>query len=142
MMLSQTQNTASTKGAFIPESQVTELYNIVKQNEHLKDYVKRLKTDSEKVVLEAEKRSDAQKDHIKKLDGLIQLQSEELKKTVEMYGKQIDVKNLLLVDLNNQLQETVTDGRKTARKKFWDGFAIGGISVVVLGAVAIIAMNQ
>ena len=127
--LFRAQNTANTNGTFIPDSQVTELYKIVKQN----DYLKKRTTAAENALNDANKLISEYKVQRSKLDAIIALQSAELKKTTEMYGKQIEVKNLQLVELNNQLEESVKQGKKTARKKFWNGFAIGGVTVGIIG---------
>lgn len=133
-MLSQTQNTANTNGTFIPDSQVTELYKIVKQNDYLK---KRLKA-AENSLNDANELINEHKVQRGKLDALIALQSDELKSTTEMYGKQIEVKNLQITDLNRQIEETVKQGKKTARKKFWNGFAFGGVTVGIIGTGTLI----
>ena len=127
--LFRAQNTANTNGTFIPDSQVTELYKIVKQN----DYLKKRTTTAENALNDTNKLINEYKVQRSKLDAVIALQSEELKKTTEMYGKQIEVKNMQLTDLNIQIEETVKQGKKTARKKFWNGFAIGGITVGIIG---------
>lgn len=129
MMLSQQQNTQNTNGVFIPDSQVTELYKIVKQN----DYLKKRLSSTESALNDANKLINEHKVQRGKLDALIALQSDELKSTTEMYGKQIEVKNLQLTDLSRQLDESVKQGKKTARKKFWKGFAIGGVTVGIIG---------
>lgn len=134
MTLSQTQNTQNTKGTFIPDSQVTELYKIVKQN----DYLKTRNATAEKALNEANKMINEYKAQRSKLDALIALQSEELKTTSEMYGKQINVKNMQLSDLSRQLEEVTKQGKKTARKKFWNGFAIGGVTVGIIGTATAI----
>ena len=134
MMLSQTQNTANTNGTFIPDSQVTELYKIVKQNDYLK---KRLKA-AENSLNDANELINEHKVQRVKLDALIALQSDELKSTTEMYGKQIEVKNMQITDLNRQIEETVKQGKKTARKKFWNGFAFGGVTVGIIGTGTLI----
>lgn len=129
MMLSQTQGTANTNGTFIPDAQVTELYKIVKQN----DYLKKRTTTAEKALNDANKLINEYKTQRSKLDAVIALQSEELKKTTEMYGKQIEVKNLQLTDLNQQLEQSYIDAKKQGKKKFWKGFTIGGITVGIIG---------
>lgn len=134
MMLSQQQGTSTTKGVFIPDSQVTELYKIVKQN----DYLKKRLTATEKTLNDANKLINEYKVQRSKLDAVIALQGEELKKTTEMYGKQIDVKNLQLTDLNRQLEESYTVAKKQGRRKFWKGFAIGGVTIGALGGATLI----
>ena len=131
--LFQAQNTPTTNGTFIPDSQVTELYKIVKQN----DYLKKRNETAEKALNEANKMIGEYKSQRSKLDAVIALQSEELKTTSEMYGKQIDVKNMQLTDLNRQLDETTKQGKKTARKKFWNGFAFGGVTVGIIGTATV-----
>lgn len=127
--LFQAQNTPNTNGTFIPDSQVTELYKIVKQN----DYLKKRNETAEKALNDANKMISEYKSQRSKLDAVIALQSEELKTTSEMYGKQIEVKNMQLTDLSQQLDESVKQGKKTARKKFWNGFAFGGVTVGIIG---------
>ena len=127
--LFQAQNTANTNGTFIPDSQVTELYKIVKQN----DYLKKRTTAAENALNDANKLISEYKVQRSKLDAIIALQSAELKKTTEMYGKQIEVKNLQLTDLNQQLEKSYVDAKKQGRKKFWKGFTIGGVTVGIIG---------
>ena len=127
--LFQAQNTANTNGTFIPDSQVTELYKIVKQN----DYLKKRTTAAENALNDANKLISEYKVQRSKLDAIIALQSAELKKTTEMYGKQIEVKNLQLTDLNRQLEKSYVDAKKQGRKKFWKGFTIGGVTVGIIG---------
>ena len=131
--LFQAQNTPTTKGTFIPDSQVTELYKIVKQN----DYLKKRNETAEKALNEANKMLIEYKSQRSKLDTVIALQSEELKTTSEMYGKQIEVKNMQLTDLSRQLDESVKQGKKTSRKKFWKGFAFGGVTVGIIGTATV-----
>ena len=127
--LFQAQNTPNTNGTFIPDSQVTELYKIVKQN----DYLKKRLTSAENALNDANKLISEYKVQRSKLDAVIALQGEELKKTTEVYGKQIEVKNLQLTELNQQLEKSYTDAKKQGRKKFWKGFSIGGITVGIIG---------
>ena len=138
MMQSQTQGTAISKGTFIPDAQITELYKIVKQN----DYLKKRTTVAENALNDADKLINEYKAHRVKLDAVIALQEEELKKTTEMYSKQIDIKNLQLQDLNSQLTETVKQGKKNERKKFWRGFGIGGVTVGIIGTATLLYLTR
>lgn len=134
MTLFQAQNTQNTKGTFIPDAQVAELYKIVKQN----DYLKKRLTAAENSLNDADKLINEYKVQRSKLDAVIALQGEELKSTTEMYGKQIEVKNMQLTDLNRQLEEANKQSKKTARKKFWNGFVVGGVTVGIIGTGTLI----
>lgn len=137
-MLFQAQNTPNTNGTFIPDSQVTELYKIVKQN----DYLKKRLTSAENALNDANKLISEYKVQRSKLDAVIALQGEELKKTTQMYEKQIDVKNLQLTDLNQQLEKSYTDAKKQGRKKFWNGFTTGGVVGVTAALVGVFLLTK
>lgn len=127
--LFQAQNTQTTNGTFIPDAQVTELYKIVKQN----DYLKKRLTATEKTLNDATKMNDEYKVLKGKLESVIKLQNEELKKTSEAHNKAIEIKNAQMMDINRQLEESYTDAKKQGRRKFWKGFAIGGVTVGIIG---------
>jgi len=44
--------------------------------------------------------------------------------------------------LKNNIAFLKSQSKKDSRKSFWNGVKIGGVGVVVLGAIAIIALNQ
>ncbi len=46
------------------------------------------------------------------------------------------------IALNNDIIFLKTQSKKDSRKSFWKGVKIGGLSVVVLGAIALIAVSQ
>ena len=128
-MLSQRLSTANTNSVQIPTSQVTELYKITKQN----DYLKTRTTAAEKALNEAEKLVKSQEQMIGKKDMALKLSGDMLDGAKKEHQKDLEIKNYEIERLVIQLDESKRLSKKNGRKKFWNGFAFGGITVGIIG---------
>ena len=128
-MLFQAQNTANTNGTFIPDSQVTELYKIVKQN----DYLKMRLDKTEKSLESADKVINEQKSSIATQSEIIKVKDKLIAGEVAKCAKEKEVLTANIGILNNTIDIMKIDAKKDKRKSFWNGVKVGGISVAVIG---------
>lgn len=122
----------SAQNTSLTNSQVAELYKIVKQNDYLKDRLGK----TEKTLSSLERLTGEQKQIITKQDDLIKkteslLSGAKAETTLLLESKDIEIDRL-----NAVLSETEKQIKRTGRKQLWKGIKIGGISVGVLGTAA------
>ena len=136
LVSSQVLNTSPSKpeGLFIPKSQVSQVANGLQQNKYLKARI----ISAEKALAKADEtikaqEKDSQNDQkiIKNLNQQILNQQEQALKTENIYRAEI---NILNAELKQEKKNTI----KVGKKKFWNGFAIGGVTVGILGGATVI----
>lgn len=135
----------NTKSINISQSQVTEIYKGLKQNEYLKSRLqkteKALKS-ADVLISEQEKALAISQNLSKSKDAIISTMQEvakQEKNASEERENQLKVDKRILEDEIRYINE---ESKQKQRKKFWSGVKVGGFSVVVLGVVALVAINQ
>ena len=126
MILSQSIN--------ISQSQATEIYKGLKQNEFLKTVVAK----QEKELNNAQRLIADQKKSLDKFTELVRLKDEALLNQKEQEKLRVESLNVEIKRLNDLTDVQVKIAKKDGRKKFWNGFAIGGVTVGILGTAAVI----
>lgn len=137
MILSQNTNTASTNKKCIDDNQVTEIYKSLKQNDYLKTRLKK----TENVLDESDAVIKQQKDNIKKLNEIVK-QNEN---SINLLNLKIDKEKEICENSKIQFQEKIKlieiENKKAGKKKFWNGFKVGGLTVGVLGVATILLLK-
>lgn len=121
---------SKVEGLFIPKSQVDQVSKGLQQNEYLKNRVisaEKALNKANETIKAHEKDSEIDQKMIKEQDKLItNLKNENLKlEELHLY----EIKNL-----NAELEQVRKFSIKNGRKKFWNGFTIGSITVGIIGA--------
>ena len=137
MILSQNTNTANTNKKCIEGNQVTEIYKGLKQNDYLKIRLKK----TEIVLDESSAIIKQQKDNIEKLNEIVK-QNEN---SINLLNFKIDKEKEICENSKIQFQEKIKlieiENKKTEKKKFWNGFKVGGLTVGILGVATILLLK-
>ena len=137
MILSQITNTANINKKCIDDNQVTEIYKSLKQNDYLKTRLKK----TENVLDESDAVIKQQKDNIKKLNEIVK-QNEN---SINLLNLKIDKEKEICENSKIQFQEKIKlieiENKKSGKKKFWNGFKVGGLTVGILGAATILLLK-
>ena len=137
MILSQNTNTANTNKKCIDDNQVTEIYKSLKQNDYLKIRLKK----TEVVLDESNNIIKHQKDNIEKLNEIVK-QNEN---SINLLNLKIDKEKEICENSKIQFQEKIKlieiENKKAGKKKFWNGFKVGGLTVGILGAATILLLK-
>lgn len=140
MSLSQNTNTRN-----IPEAQIPEVYKGLKQNEYLKTRLQK----TESALSTANQLINEQDKAISISKTLLNAKDEAMRTMLEI-SKQDKIaaeerENQLKIDisyLKTEIDLVKKESEIKQRKRFWNGVKIGGVSVVILGAVGLILFNN
>lgn len=133
-VLSTNNSNKIPEGLFIPKAQVSEVAKGLQQIPYLKARItsaEKALSEAEKLIREQEKDSQNDQKIIKNLNQQILNQQEQALKTEDIYRAEI---NILNAELKQEKKNTI----KVGKKKFWNGFAIGGVTVGILGGATVI----
>ncbi len=140
MILSQNTNTRN-----IPEGQIPEVYKGLKQNEYLKVRLQKTETalsSANQLINEQDKALIVSKNLLTAKDeamGTVLEISKQDKIAAEERENQL---NIDISYLKTEIDMVKKDAEIKQRKRFWNGFKIGGVSVAVLGVAGIILLNN
>ena len=129
---------SKVEGLFIPKSQVGQVSKGLQQNEYLKNRVisaEKALNKANETIKAHEKDSEIDQKMIKEQNKLITSLKNENLKLEELHLYEIK-------GLNAELEQVKKSAVKNGRKKFWNGVKVGAISISVLGAAAILILNQ
>ena len=136
LVLSQTTLTSPSKveGLFIPKSQVDQVSKGLQQNKYLKNRV----ISAEKALNKANETIEAHE----KDSGIDQkMINEQSKLITSLKNENLKLEELHLYELkgfNAELELVKKSAVKNGRKKFWNGFVVGGITVGLMGTATAI----
>lgn len=128
----------------IPEAQIPEIYKGLKQADYLKVRLQKTETtlnSANALIEEQEKALSASKNLLSSKDQIIATKDEVLQQEKAAASER---ENQLKADvslLQNNYKILEIDFKNKQRKKFWNGVKIGGVSVVVLGAVGVLLIK-
>ncbi|WP_288447896.1 hypothetical protein [uncultured Chryseobacterium sp.] len=140
LILSQNTNTRN-----IPEGQIPEVYKGLKQNEYLKVRLQKTETalsSANQLINEQDKALIVSKNLLTAKDeamGTVLEISKQDKIAAEERENQL---NIDISYLKTEIDMVKKDAEIKQRKRFWNGFKIGGVSVAVLGVAGIILLNN
>lgn len=125
---------SKVEGLFIPKSQVGQVSKGLQQNEYLKNRVisaEKALNKANETIKAHEKDSEIDQKMINEQNKLItSLKNENLKlEEIHLY----EVK-----ELNAELELVKKSAVKNGRKKFWNGFVVGGVTVGLIGTATTI----
>ena len=127
LFLSQNINTNRTN--CYSDTQITEIFKGLKQNDYLK-----MRLDKTEVSLgNADKVIKEQKTAIETQTKIITVKDNLITGEIAKCSKEKDVLNANISILNNTIEIMKIDAKKEGRKKFWNGVKVGGVSVAVIG---------
>ena len=127
LFLSQNINTNRTN--CYSDTQITEIFKGLKQN----DYLKMRLDKTEKSLESADKVINEQKSAISTQTEIIKVKDNLIAGEVAKCAKEKEVLNANIEILNNTIEIMKIDQKNQNRKKFWNGVKVGGISVAVIG---------
>ena len=136
LVLSQVTLTSPSKveGLFIPKSQVDQVAKGLQQNEFLKNRVisaEKALNKANETIKAYEKDSEINQKIIKEQNKLITNLKNENLKLEELHLSELQ-------GLNAELELAKKSAVKNSRKKFWNGFVIGGVTVGIIGTATAI----
>ena len=125
---------SEVKGLFIPKSQVDQVSKGLQQNKYLKNRV----ISAEKALNKA---NETIKAHEKDSEVDQKMINEQSKLITSLKNENLKLEELHLYELkglNAELELVKKSAVKNGRKKFWNGFVVGGVTVGLIGTAAAI----
>ena len=113
----------------LTEKQANEIYKGLKQGEFLKDKLAKTETALDNCL----KLREDYKIQVQKQNELIKSKDKLLNSETEVFNSEKLVLESNIKRLEDDLRISEKQGKKLAKKKFWNGFAVGGVSVAVIG---------